>query len=91
MCWEDEKTLKKIINKTTYNTDTSIKLGALNVGEYGDPTGYEERLFETKKGEYFLYGNGGAESKYTEETIALLSEKEVKEWLKENKKSLVKS
>ena len=81
--------MKKIINKTTYNTDTSNEIGAINIGEFGDPAGYEEKLYQTKKEEYFFYGNGGTESKYTEETIAPITEKEAKEWLKENKKNLV--
>ena len=81
--------MKKIINKVTYNTDTSSELGAINIGEFGDPIGYEERLCKTKKNEYFLYGNGGVESKYTEETITLITEKESKEWMKINKNSLI--
>ena len=82
--------MKKIINKVTYNTDTSNELGAVNFGEFGDSAGYEERLYQTKKEDFFLYGNGGADSKYTEETIAPITEKEAKEWQKANKKSLIK-
>ena len=81
--------MKKIINKVTYNTNTSSEIGAINVYEFGDPAGYEERLYKTKKNEYFLYGNGGTESKYTEESIAIITEKESKEWLKANKKNLI--
>ena len=81
--------MKRIISKITYNTDTSTELGTINEGQFGDPKGYEERLYQTKKEDCFLYGNGGCESKYTEETITPITEKEAKEWLKSNKKNLV--
>ena len=82
--------MKKIINKVTYNTDTSNELGAINSGEFGDSAGYEERLYQTKKEECFLYGVGGSESKYPEPSITVITAKEAKEWLNENKANLVK-
>ena len=62
--------MKKIIKKKTYNTDTAIEISRIAFGEFGDPKGYEEILFETKKGDRFVYGIGGPESKYPEETIS---------------------
>jgi len=81
--------MKKIINKVTYNTDTSSELGAINIGEFGDTTGYEERIFQTKKEDFFLYGVGGVDSKYPEAAIEVITAKEAKEWLKANKSNLV--
>ena len=77
--------MKKIIAKKTYNTDTAALIGHITFGEFGDAAGYEEMLYQTKKGDFFIYGLGGAESKYPEETIKALTEAEAKAWQKENK------
>lgn len=61
--------MKKIIKKKTYNTDTAVEISRITFGEFGDPKGYEEILYETKKGDRFVYGIGGPESKYPIETI----------------------
>lgn len=76
--------MKKIINKKTYNTDTAEQLGKRSSGSFGDPNGYEEMLFKTKAGAFFMYGVGGHDSKYAEETIVVLTKKEANAWLKEN-------
>ncbi len=77
--------MKKIIKKKTYNTDTADLIQAITFGEFGEETGYEEKLYQTKKGDYFLYGYGGYESKYAEETIIPFTTQEAESWLKENK------
>ena len=46
--------MKKIIKKKTYNTDTAIEISRITFGEFGDPKGYEEILYETKKGDRFV-------------------------------------
>ena len=51
-------------------------------GVFGDPKGYEESLYKTKEGKFFLYGFGGPESPYTEETIKRLAADKVKAWQK---------
>ena len=76
--------MRKIINKKLCNTETATNLGSKHVGEFGQPDGYEEQLFVTKTNQYFLYVNGGPESKYTKENIFLISDKEADEWKKEN-------
>ena len=48
---------------------------------YGDPAGYEEILFQTPEGLYFVYGNGGERSPYPAEEIQRLAKTKVKEWL----------
>ena len=76
--------MKKIICKKEYDTDTSVIVKKNTVGAFGDPGGYEETLYKTESGSYFLYVNGGAESKYPKEDIKRLSAKAAEEWLGEN-------
>ena len=73
--------MKKIIAKKTYNTDTEIKLGEISVSYYGDPEGYQEILYKTKTGNHFIYGIGGANSIYPQETIKAFTQDEADEWM----------
>jgi len=73
--------MKKIICKVEYDTSKSELVRKNAVGEYGDPTGYEESLYKTPDGKFFLYVNGGAESKYTKEDIKRMSAAKAEEWL----------
>ena len=72
--------MKKTICKVEYDTDTAELIQKKTVGYFGDPTGYEETLYKTPAGKFFLYGNGGAESVYPEETIKRLSAEKATEW-----------
>ena len=74
-------TMKKIICGTEYDTATSAIVKKVVNGYYGDPCGYEETLYVTAEGKYFLYTNGGAESKYTTEKIARMSKKSAEEFI----------
>lgn len=74
--------MKKVICKVEYDTEASKLLQKKTFGEYGDPKGYEECLFQTQDGKLFLYGVGGSESPYTEETIKRLSPAKAEEWQK---------
>ena len=74
--------MQKVICKVTYDTDTAELLGKKTEGAFGDPAGYEECLFKTPDGKFFLYGNGGAESPYAEETIKRMSAAKAEEWQK---------
>lgn len=57
--------MKKIINGRQYNTDTATKLGGWSSpGSYSDFNHYEETLYQKRTGEFFLFGEGGANSKY---------------------------
>ncbi|MBO5101007.1 MAG: hypothetical protein J6C39_00555 [Clostridia bacterium] len=73
--------MKKIICKKEYDTDTSSVVRKVTFGNFGDADGYEETLYVTEGGSYFLYVNGGAESKYKKEDIKRMSEKTAKEFL----------
>lgn len=73
--------MKKTIRKREYDTQTATMVKQHTVGFFGDPAGYEETLFRTPDGYYFLYVCGGAESPYTEEDIQILAKTKVKAWV----------
>ena len=76
--------MKKIICKVEYDTENAVLIEKRTFGELGDPKGYEETLYQTPDGAYFLYTNGGAESAYPEEGIKRLSAKNASSWIEEN-------
>ena len=67
--------MKKIICGVEYDTTLSTVVKKVTNGYFGDPAGYEETLYVTESGKYFLYTNGGEESKYTTENIKRMSAK----------------
>ena len=71
--------MKKMICKKVYDTETAELIKKQTVGQFGDPAGYEESLYKTADGYYFLYVNGGAESKYAKEDIKRVSADKAKE------------
>lgn len=76
--------MKKIICGTEYDTAASTIVKKVVNGCFGDPAGYEETLYVTADGKYFLYTNGGEESKYTAEGIKRMSKKAADAWVLEN-------
>ena len=76
--------MKKIICKVEYNTETATLVKKNTFGVFGDAAGYEESLYVTEGGKYFLYVNGGADSKYPEENIKRMSADKAEEWRKAN-------
>lgn len=76
--------MKKTISKVDYDTEASELIGKKTVGSYGDPAGYEECLFKTEGGKFFLYTNGGAESPYAKEDIKRLAAAKADEWIAKN-------
>lgn len=81
--------MKKIIDGKTYNTETAECLGEYSYGFPGDYHYYSEWLYRSQKGTYFIYGEGGALSKYATQMgrhysdgdgLSVLSEKEAREW-----------
>lgn len=77
--------MKKIICKVEYDTEASEVILKNTKGELGDPAGYEETLYKTADGKYFLYTFGGEESPYPAEAITRMSAKKAEEWLNANK------
>jgi hypothetical protein len=76
--------MQKRINGTLCDTEKATIIGNKAIGEYGDPTGYEEILYINKRKQYFLYGNGGLESQYTKPTMVLFTDEQAEAWKKEN-------
>ena len=76
--------MQKIICKKVYNTETATLVEQRAFGAYGDPAGYEESLYQTATGNYFLYVNGGVNSKYSKEAIVRMGAEKAKAWLANN-------
>lgn len=73
--------MKKIICKAEYDTDNAQLIKKNTYGAFGDTDGYEESLYQKENGTYFLYVNGGADSKYPKEDIKRMSKDKAKAWL----------
>ena len=59
--------MKAIINKKLYDTETASLVARYNNGyALGDFNYIREELYRKKNGEYFIYGQGGAWTKYSE-------------------------
>ncbi len=73
--------MKKIICKKEYDTETATLVKKFVSGFYGDPAGYEENLYQTPGGLYFLHVLGGEASPYPSEDILRLAKAKVNEWM----------
>lgn len=73
--------MQKTICKCVYDTEQSTQIRKITFGVFGDDAGYEETLYQTATGSYFLYVNGGAASIHPEEDIKRLSKAKAEEWL----------
>lgn len=71
----------KIIDGATYDTQCSTMDKKFTYGAPGDATGYEETLYITRDGRYFIYTNGGSQSKYPREDITPISREQVIDWI----------
>lgn len=84
----------KVINGKRYNTDTAQLMGECSYGCPGDLDYTSEELYRKQTGEFFLYGEGGANSIYREEIsmnswsggeqITPLSYAEAQKWAEEH-------
>lgn len=84
----------KVINGKRYNTDTAQLMGECSYGCLGDLDYTSEELYRKQTGEFFLYGEGGANSIYREEIsmnswsggeqITPLSYAEAQKWAEEH-------
>ena len=73
--------MKKIICKKEYDTKASTLVKKFTSGQPGDPAGYEESLYQTPDGFYFLYVYGGETSPYPDENILRLAKAKAQDWL----------
>lgn len=76
--------MQKVICKKVYDTETATLIKKVTYGVFGCADGYEESLYQTESGHFFLYTNGGADSKYTQENITRMSAEKKDAWLKAN-------
>jgi hypothetical protein len=76
--------MQKIICKKIYDTENATLLKKVTHGVYGNNDGWEERLYQTESGNFFLYVNGGSDSKHPKEDITRMSADKKNAWLKEN-------
>ena len=56
--------MKQIVKGKRYDTDTATRVATDSFSNYGDFQYWCEELYRTHKGNWFLYGEGGAMSKY---------------------------
>lgn len=83
------RTMRKIIDGKTYDTDKATFIGTHESGQAGDFEWYEEALYRNRRGHYFLYGEGGARTRYARrdgdgwtggEMIVPMGVDEAREW-----------
>lgn len=83
--------MKKIIDGKRYDTDTAEKIAKWSNNYYPNDFHYfEETLFRTEKGAWFIHGEGGGLSPYAENygnsrgygsDLRVLTPAEAKNWL----------
>jgi len=73
--------MQKIICKKEYDTENATLIKKCTYSYYGDPAGYEETLYQTPGGLYFLYVFGGEASPYPQEDILRIAKAKVEHWL----------
>ena len=75
--------MKKTICKYEYDTEKAVIVKKVTSGAFGDPAGYEETLYQTADGKYFIYVNGGADSIYPTEDIKRIGKEKAEAWIAE--------
>lgn len=73
--------MRVLIDGAVYDTSEASIDKKFTFGAPGDAKGYEETLFITSDGRYFIYTNGGNKSKYTQESITPIAREQVLEWV----------
>ncbi|MDE7379568.1 MAG: hypothetical protein K2N14_00820 [Clostridia bacterium] len=73
--------MRKVIDGVTYDTQGATIDKKFTYGTPGDATGYEETLYITFDGKYFIYTFGGAQSKYPHEDITPIAREQVRDWV----------
>ena len=81
---KENTTMQKKIGRVIYDTETATLIIKKTFGSYGDPAGYEEILFKTPAGHYFMYTNGGEQSPYPTEGIKRLKAEDAEQFIAEN-------
>ncbi len=69
------------IGRKVYDTDKSRLVAQRALSCYGDPAGFEERLYAKAKDDYFLFGQGGETSAYPQPSIVAVTVDQARDWL----------
>ena len=54
--------MKRVIKGKVYNTDTAQEIARISYSHPGDFAYYDDRLYRTRRGAWFIAGEGGARS-----------------------------
>jgi len=76
--------MQKTMYNKVYDTQTATQVKKFTSGAFGDPKGYEETLYRTEDGFYFLYVFGGVDSPYPKEDLLRIGKAKAENWLKEH-------
>ena len=86
--------MRKVIEGKLYNTETAEMVATDSYSHYGDLGYWSEEIYRTKRGNWFLAGEGGAMSKYAQaigqnevgggSAIIPLTEGEALAWLEDH-------
>jgi len=86
--------MRRVIDGKVYDTDKASLIAEDSFGYVNDFKHWEERLYKTKKGNYFLHGEGGPLSHYSKplgnnstggsEKIIPMTKKEAFDWCQEH-------
>ena len=86
--------MKKIIAGKKYDTETATMLGERTYSNPRDFSYVHEELYIKRTGEYFIYGEGGANTKYRQwiddhtwtggDRIKPITEQEARKWVEEH-------
>lgn len=86
--------MKQIINGKMYDTKKAEEVASSESSySYNDGRYYKETLYKTKRGNYFMFGEGGGLSPYAEHTgwgscygekLIPLTKEEAREWAEDN-------
>jgi len=60
--------MRKVVNGKRYDTETAALVAADSYSQCGDLEYWSEEIYQTKKGNWFLYGEGNAMSPYARAT-----------------------
>jgi len=71
------------IGRKIYDTEKSRLVAEKASGCYGDPAGFEERLYQKAKDDYFFFGQGGSTSPYPQPAIVPVTMAQASSWLVE--------
>ena len=67
------KTIRIDGKRHSFDTSTARPIKHRAFGAFGDESGYEETLYRTRNGLFFVHGIGGATSPYPTEDIRAVS------------------